>query len=655
LSDIVFLQMPLAGVQRPSIALGLFASSLRAAHIPVEVLYANITFAELIGLPAYYLVGEAPPHVLIGDWIFAESAFGDAARELPRLPMDRGLFYLDAEVIDAALEAGGHADISALLAHLRRRACEFIDELARDVVARRPRVVACTSMFDQHVASVALLRRVKALDPAVLTVIGGANCAGPMGRATHDSFPWVDFTVTGEFDQFAVAFFAALRAAGGDPGRVAPVPNVLGPADRGEGAGRALPPTVLLQDMDAAAVPDYDDYFEQIYSSPLAPYVTASLPFETSRGCWWGAKQHCTFCGLNAEGMAFRKKSPARALSEIRGLTERYGISRCFGTDNIIDMSYFQSVLPQLAADQREYHLFYETKANLKREHVKALADAGCNRIQPGIESLHDETLAIMRKGTTACANIQLLKHCVEFGVAPAWSILCNFPGSEPEWVSDVARDFVSLFHLPPPFGATPIRFDRFSPYHQRPEQFGLALEPMESYRRIYPLAESVLQDIAYFFQDARGVAPAVAEHAYLSHEIIRGWRAQFWSADRRELVVEADDGDALRVRDTRSCASSAVHELRGPLAAVLRALATPVSRAGLARLVTDGGRSIDEGDLCELLDELLERRLVWRSDTQLVALPTPPPRRPLRQGRAMGDVQIMKCLREGRAFGVPA
>ena len=48
--------------------------------------------------------------------------------------------------------------------------------------------------------------------------------------------------------------------------------------------------------------------------------VVPTLLFETSRGCWWGAKSHCTFCGLNGETMAFRSKSPRRALDELEQL-----------------------------------------------------------------------------------------------------------------------------------------------------------------------------------------------------------------------------------------------------------------------------------------------------------------------------------------------
>ena len=53
-------------------------------------------------------------------------------------------------------------------------------------------------------------------------------------------------------------------------------------------------------------------------------------------------------------------------------------------------------------------------------------------RIQPGIESLSDHVLKLMRKGTTALQNIQLLKWCREYGVQPEWNLLSASRASRP-------------------------------------------------------------------------------------------------------------------------------------------------------------------------------------------------------------------------------
>jgi hypothetical protein len=69
---------------------------------------------------------------------------------------------------------------------------------------------------------------------------------------------------------------------------------------------------------------------------------------ETARGCWWGEKHHCTFCGLNGATMAFRKKSPDRVLSELVELSGKHRLLRFQTVDNIIAMSYFRDVLPRI-------------------------------------------------------------------------------------------------------------------------------------------------------------------------------------------------------------------------------------------------------------------------------------------------------------------
>jgi ribosomal peptide maturation radical SAM protein 1 len=171
---------------------------------------------------------------------------------------------------------------------------------------------------------------------------------------------------------------------------------------------------------------------------------------ETSRGCWWGAVSHCTFCGLNGNSMAFRSKSAARVVAEIRELERRHAIVRFETVDNILDMAYFRSTLPLLAADGVERQLFYEVKANLKRHQIAQLREAGVTWLQPGIESLHSNVLRLMGKGVEGWQNVQLLKWCRQYGVRLSWSILWGFPGEEDAWYEQMAPWLEKLEHCNP-------------------------------------------------------------------------------------------------------------------------------------------------------------------------------------------------------------
>src|SRR5262249_61766817 len=85
------------------------------------------------------------------------------------------------------------------------------------------------------------------------------------------------------------------------------------------------PSPPLLRDLDTLPFPDYRPWMEQYDASEwstLKANTPPRLMFETSRGCWLGQRSLCTFCGLNAEGLAFRSKSADRAVAEIRQLWE---------------------------------------------------------------------------------------------------------------------------------------------------------------------------------------------------------------------------------------------------------------------------------------------------------------------------------------------
>src|SRR5690606_30575625 len=186
------------------------------------------------------------------------------------------------------------------------------------------------------------------------------------------------------------------------------------------------------------------------------------LPFETSRGCWWGESSHCVFCGLNAEAMGYRAKSAARALDEIDTLRARWPVRRFWAVDNILPREYFDSFLPALG--RRGLTVFYETKANLHDWQVAALAQAGVSQIQPGVESLSTRLLKLMKKGVSRTRNIQLLRSCRAHNVDPLWFYLHGLPGDRAAAYLEDAALMERLTHLPPPRSINPVTVDRFSP-----------------------------------------------------------------------------------------------------------------------------------------------------------------------------------------------
>ena len=633
--DICLVNMPYASLNRPSLALGLLKALLEREGIAASVVYPNLAFAEVVGLPLYNLASSwFPKEFLAGEWTFAAAAFPEAVRDDEK--------YL-RHIAGAYQQIAGYdrrpSDAIRLQKDLRKvraAAAGFVDQAARQALATGARVIGCTSTFEQHVASLALLRRVREIDPSVVTLLGGANCESVMGRTTHRCFPWLDYVVSGEADALVGDLCRQILDDGREVPRSRLPSGVFGPAHR-NGAGRPRlliagssdeAPRPVFHELDSLPVPDFGDYFSAVEESRFAAAIRPGLPIETSRGCWWGAARHCTFCGLNGSSMTFRSKSPGKVLAEMRELEERYGIASFETVDNILDMAYFKSVLPALAEEGNAgRRIFYEIKSNLRRPQVEMLKRAGISWLQPVIESLHSAVLELMDKGVQGWQNLQLLKWSRELGIRLTWNLLWGFPGEEDAWYAEMAEWFPALEHLQPPGSASRIRYDRFSPYHKRALDFGLALRPIPAMSYVYPLAEPDLADLAYFFA-AEGRTDTFADSGSdpmkgrpgaqgLRYSLNR-WIHAFWSGPP-DLTV-ADDGAVLVFEDSRNCALERRCEISGLEREVYLACdEAPVEERLGPALAGRLGR--EESEIAAAVEDLLRRHLLLRIDRRLVGL----------------------------------
>ncbi|MBD0363764.1 MAG: RiPP maturation radical SAM protein 1, partial [Coleofasciculus sp. C3-bin4] len=394
-------------------------------------------------------------------------------------------------------------------------------------------------------------------------------------------------------------------------------------------------------------------------TSKLSPYIEPGLPIETSRGCWWGQKNHCTFCGLNGGGMTYRSKSPNRVVEEFVQLSQRYGLRKFQVVDNILAMNHINTVLPIFAALKEPYAIFYETKANLKRQQVQQLAEAGVHSIQPGIESMHDSALKLLNKGNTAVINVQLLKWAREFGIAVGWNFLVGAPGESGEWYAEILQWLPWIVHLQPPSGMSPIRYDRFSLYHERPTDYGLTLKPNRAYSFVYPLSPEAMADLAYFFEDesdltsdklsdVMGVSP---EHQALE-EWVAQWVELFHSETPPVLEITDDDGERLKIVDTRPCATDNELNLEGRRYQVYRVCDRALTQQELIKALRENyGQDVSWSDIQPVADELVSRKILLELNGRLLSLAVRGPIPPFPNDREFpgGYLDIVGFARDAR------
>lgn len=539
-NDVLFAYMPYHRLTHPALGASILKSCLQKAGISARVAYFGLDYAARIGTTLYNALLNSRTPLLQAEWTFAQAAFGHSFLAEREKDVGRPYPWATRDIRRAAREAE-----------------EWIQEIVAEITDNPPRILICSSMFQQNLASLAVLRGVKERCKNVITIMGGPNTEGILGVGLLRRSPWLDYVCAGEGEETLPALCLGLL----NDTLPAQLPvGVIGQADLQQFAGvfDAKIPRASMADMNQSPAPCFDDFFQAVATSAIA--IEPGLLLESSRGCWWGQRSHCTFCGLNGDGMSYRARDPEAMAEIVHATTSRYATNKIEFVDNIIAKSYFDYFLPLLEDDGLT--LFYETKADFTEPQAQRFHASGVRFIQPGIESLSDPVLKLMRKGTSAALNLECLRLCREYGINPAWSILSGFPGEEDHWYEETLQLLPSLFHLRPPNGFIPIRYDRFSPYHDNPQSWNLDLEPFEAYRHLYPPYMGQHDDIAYFFKrkgrdelEDDGLSIWSQTH-WDCRQMVNRWK-KFW-ADRTQQGLEQPQlylvrDDQWKIRDDRN------------------------------------------------------------------------------------------------------
>ncbi|MSP62210.1 MAG: RiPP maturation radical SAM protein 1 [Myxococcales bacterium] len=610
--DVLLVALPWAPIESPSIALGTLKGVLDRSGISSRVLYLSLTWMEHLaasreryGIQDYRQIALAPDG--IGEWIFAVPPYQDLRGDE------------DERYFEHLRAAGFGWDEIARAIAMRALVPAFLARAVDEILAAQPRIVGFTSTFSQNLAALATSRLLKTRAPSLRVVFGGANCDGPMGAALHRAFPWIDAVVRGEGEPVLPSLVRDLLAGG-------PIKPQPGLCYRDGERSIAVAQTGSTMAMDDVPLPHYDDYFARLDGMALRDQLRPRVivHFEASRGCWWGEISHCTFCGLNGSTMAFRSKRPERVVDEIVALATRHRQLDFDAVDNIIDLDYFATLLPQLRALGLDLRVFVETKANLKRAQVKALRDAGIRRIQPGIESLSTPILRLMGKGVTALHNLRLLKWCARYGVTVEWNLLYGFPGEPADEYARMAALIPSLHHLRAPIVGE-IEMERFSPYFQRPGDFGLEnLGPLPQYRFLYRAVDDATRaDIAYAFSHRHSDGRDPKTYLAPLKEALRLW-AEVAPQNRGALRYRRGPG-FLRIQDRRSEAAAADYVLEGDEARIYLACDGGATPEGIARRLARGAKDdLSAGEIRRFLDDLTAARLAFEERGRYLSLALP-------------------------------
>lgn len=597
---IALISMPTLRHDIPSFQLALLKPTLERAGWVVEPFSLFMDFSRHVGPALNQALAEV--HMsLAGEWIWTRAAFGEVRSGAEYLSE----FRYDLE--DVCRPAGVGPEV---LVELRDRVCPaFLERVVAEHDFGQYAFVGFTVVFQQLVASLALAKAIKAKWPRLPIVFGGATFEDDIAEQVIRHCPWVDVVHCGDADLTLPEL--ARRLAEGLP--LDGLPGAMFRDRKGElrFAGRAP----NLEQMELTPLPDFDEFIQKREALDLAE-GTLMLPIETARGCWYGMKNHCTFCGLNRQGMAFRSKPPAQVLELLTTLSRRYGTRHFNAIDNILAPEYAAALFGELAKEKADLLLHYEIRPTVGREQLRAMNLGGLVSVQPGVESLSTHVLTLMKKFTTGMKNVELLKWTAYFDISNAYNLLYGFPGetaADYELIADVIEQ---IPHFQPPYGFVRARADRGSPMFERRAEHKMGtLTPVPVYRHLYPPSFE-LPKISYYFVDTRSEVPdpSVYERALALTE---AWTRRWHSPERARLEYFKSPG-SLSIFDSR----------RGPT----KGTRLDGRAVELYEFCADAKRTVDVVErfaedrpwLDATLEELLEKQLVLELDGRYLSLALP-------------------------------
>lgn len=259
---------------------------------------------------------------------------------------------------------------------------DYTQIILRQLEEQRPQLVAFSVMSDTYDWACKLAKQVKERLGNVPIVFGGVHVTAVPEQVLGNAF--VDYVIVGEGEYPMLELADAIEQ--GQP--------VCGIQNLGyrQGEKRIVnPPRDLIQDLDILPFPDKELFFSQ------NPYKLFDYGIITSRGCYYS----CTYChnsadqklAWNKQGCYFRQRSVENVIAELRLAKEKYGFKSVSIWDECF--TFNEDWLREFCRRyKREIALPFWTNVHpdhVSEEKIRLLEDAGCTRVEMGVQILNPE------------------------------------------------------------------------------------------------------------------------------------------------------------------------------------------------------------------------------------------------------------------------
>ncbi len=578
---IALLSTPWALFNRPSIQLGSLKAFIKV-HEPelvVKAFHFYLPIAAALGYPVYEEISQSTG---LSEPLYAALLYPERFEAIER-------FWRKKARRSDQLHEVSFQDL-----------CERLEGASRRLIKSQDwasfRLIGFSVCFSQLTSTLYFVERIKELAPHVPIVLGGSACSGAIGKSILETFPMVDYVVSGEGE---LGLLSLIKETDIETRFISG--RQTGKLDR-------LPP------------PDYEDYFKALDALEPRKRFSPRIPVEMSRGCWWNK---CAFCNLNLQWKGYRAKSNQKMLAELVQLSNKHQILAFSFMDNLLPQKDIEPLFTGISTLGKDFELFSEIRATTTLAGLQAMARAGMREVQVGIEALSSTLLRKIQKGTTAIDNMEIMKNC-ERRDTPALTgnLIMEFPGSDSSDVEETMEclNFVLPFR---PLKAIPFWLGHGSPVWMNRGLFGISkVFNHPSYRPLFP--DKVLRSLVTMIQGYHGpvkeqrrlwkpVKKRIAEWSHYYQRLHQG-------PNTEPILCYRDGGDFLVIRERRPNGYPMTHKLKG----TSRKIYLFCENKRTIQEITARFPSFSADQIQSFLRMMVEKRLLFHEKEKYLSLAVP-------------------------------
>lgn len=212
-----------------------------------------------------------------------------------------------------------------------------------------------------------------------------------------------------------------------------------------------------LEDLDQLPAPNYDDYdfanYPRNHENPAnrenSRMGSDVLYITGSRGC----VRRCTFCDVGYQWKKFRYRSAEKIASEMILQNQRYGLSRFYFTDSLLNGSVpnLKNLCEKLIAYYQEAKVpkfrwqgqfICRPESQMPAEMFDLMAAAGYEYLIMGVESISESVRKDMRKHFSNQDLLYTLEQCQRVGLEVTMLMMVGYPTETEEDFQETLQFF---------------------------------------------------------------------------------------------------------------------------------------------------------------------------------------------------------------------